>query len=39
MGSLAGALLIITMFVRLFPIVPIHETIEETELQPELKSA
>jgi len=28
-GTLAGALLIITMFVRLFPIIPIHETIEE----------
>lgn len=28
-GSLAGALLIITFFVRLFPIVPIHETITE----------
>ncbi len=30
-GSLAGALLIITLFVRLFPIIPIHETIEEKE--------
>jgi len=29
MGSLAGALLIITLFVRIFPIIPIHETIEE----------
>jgi Ni/Fe-hydrogenase subunit HybB-like protein len=29
MGSLAGALLIITFFVRIFPIIPIHETIEE----------
>ena len=29
-GSLAGALLIITLFVRFFPIIPIHETIEET---------
>ncbi|MEQ1586289.1 MAG: NrfD/PsrC family molybdoenzyme membrane anchor subunit [Cyclobacteriaceae bacterium] len=28
-GTLAGALLIITVFVRLFPIIPIHETIEE----------
>ena len=28
-GSLAGALLIITFFVRYFPIVPIHETIHE----------
>ena len=31
MGSLAGALLIITFFVRIFPIVPIHETIAEDE--------
>ncbi len=29
MGSLAGALLIITFFVRIFPIIPIHETIVE----------
>ena len=29
MGSLAGALLIITFFVRIFPVIPIHETIEE----------
>jgi Ni/Fe-hydrogenase subunit HybB-like protein len=29
MGSLAGALLIITIFARIFPIIPIHETIEE----------
>jgi Ni/Fe-hydrogenase subunit HybB-like protein len=29
MGSLAGALLIITLFVRLFPIIPIHETVTE----------
>lgn len=29
MGSLAGTLLIITLFVRIFPIIPIHETIEE----------
>lgn len=29
MGSLAGALLIITFFVRYFPIIPIHETILE----------
>ena len=28
-GSLAGALLIITFFVRIFPIIPIHETIAE----------
>ena len=31
MGSLAGALLVITFFARIFPIVPIHETIEEDE--------
>lgn len=32
MGSLAGALLIITLFVRIYPIVPIEETIiEQTE--------
>src|SRR5215217_6138755 len=30
-GSLAGALLIITFFVRIFPIIPIHETIIEDE--------
>ena len=30
-GSLAGALLIITIFARLFPIIPIHETIEESQ--------
>jgi Ni/Fe-hydrogenase subunit HybB-like protein len=29
MGSLAGALLIITLFVRIFPIIPIQETITE----------
>jgi molybdopterin-containing oxidoreductase family membrane subunit len=29
MGSLAGALLIITFFVRFFPIIPIHETVTE----------
>jgi molybdopterin-containing oxidoreductase family membrane subunit len=29
LGSLAGALLVITFFVRIFPIVPIHETITE----------
>lgn len=28
-GSLAGALLIITLFVRIFPIIPIQETITE----------
>lgn len=31
MGSLSGALLIITFFARIFPIVPIHETIVEDE--------
>ncbi len=31
-GSLAGALLIITFFARIFPIIPIQETIHETEL-------
>jgi len=30
-GSLAAALLVITFFARLFPIIPIHETIEESE--------
>jgi Ni/Fe-hydrogenase subunit HybB-like protein len=30
-GSLAGTMLIITIFTRLFPIIPIHETIEEME--------
>jgi molybdopterin-containing oxidoreductase family membrane subunit len=36
-GSLAGALLVITFFARIFPIIPIHETItelHETEEQP-----
>ena len=31
MGSLAGALLIITLFARLFPIIPIHETVIESK--------
>ena len=31
MGSLAGALLIITIFARIFPIIPVQETITETE--------
>ena len=35
MGSLAGALLIITFFVRYFPIIPIHETIAEKNETPE----
>ncbi len=30
-GSLAGALLVITFFARIFPIIPIHETLLETE--------
>ena len=29
-GSLAGALLVITFFARIFPIIPIHETITES---------
>ena len=29
-GSLAGAMLIVTIFARIFPIIPIHETITET---------
>jgi Ni/Fe-hydrogenase subunit HybB-like protein len=29
MGSLAGALLVITFFARIYPIIPIQETIEE----------
>ena len=29
MGSLAGALLVITFFVRIFPIIPIQETVTE----------
>ena len=36
MGSLAGALLIITFFVRIFPIIPIHETITEQHEKAEL---
>ena len=30
-GSMAGVLLVITFFARIFPIIPIHETIIETE--------
>ena len=37
MGSLAGALLIITFFVRIFPIIPIHETIIEQNEKDESK--
>jgi molybdopterin-containing oxidoreductase family membrane subunit len=33
MGSLAGALLIITLFARIFPIIPIHETVTEKNEQ------
>ncbi|MEP7322977.1 MAG: NrfD/PsrC family molybdoenzyme membrane anchor subunit [Saprospiraceae bacterium] len=33
-GSLSGALLIITLFVRIYPIIPIHETlIEKNEIK------
>jgi molybdopterin-containing oxidoreductase family membrane subunit len=31
MGSLAAMLLIVALFARLFPIIPIHETIAESE--------
>jgi len=31
-GSLAGALLIVTIFARIFPIIPIHETITEIDI-------
>jgi len=34
-GSLAGVLLIITFFVRIFPIIPIQETIVEQNATPE----
>jgi len=37
MGSLAGALLIITFFVRIFPIVPIEETLIEQHEKAETK--
>jgi Ni/Fe-hydrogenase subunit HybB-like protein len=37
MGSLAGALLIITLFVRIFPIIPIQETITEQNEKSELQ--
>lgn len=36
-STLAGALLVITFFVRYFPIIPIHETIEEKEMSLKLK--
>lgn len=35
MGSLAGALLVITFFVRIYPIIPIQETITEQHEQDE----
>src|SRR5689334_24732748 len=38
MGSLAGALLVITFFARIFPIIPIHETIRSEEHTSELQS-
>ena len=36
-GSLAGALLVITFFVRIYPIIPIHETIIEQNEKDESK--
>lgn len=36
-GSLAGALLVITFFVRIYPIIPIHETITEQNEKDESK--
>jgi Ni/Fe-hydrogenase subunit HybB-like protein len=38
MGSLAGALLVITLFARLFPIIPIHETVMERNEENEAHS-
>jgi molybdopterin-containing oxidoreductase family membrane subunit len=35
MGSLAGVLLVITFFARIYPIIPIHETITENEADSE----
>jgi molybdopterin-containing oxidoreductase family membrane subunit len=37
MGSLAGALLVITLFARIYPIIPIHETITEQNEKDESK--
>jgi len=37
MGSLAGALLVITFFARIYPIIPIQETITENETASENK--
>lgn len=36
MGSLSGTLLIITFFARIYPIIPIHETIIENETAAEI---
>ena len=36
-GSLSGALLIITLFARIYPIIPIHETITEQHEEVEKK--
>jgi molybdopterin-containing oxidoreductase family membrane subunit len=36
MGSLAGALLVITFFARIYPIIPIHETITEQHEKAEI---
>ncbi|HEX6333438.1 MAG TPA: hypothetical protein VFZ78_04370, partial [Flavisolibacter sp.] len=38
-GSLAGALLVITFFARIFPIIPIHETIIEGQTNEDEKAA
>lgn len=37
-GSLSGALLVITFFARILPIIPIHETITETQEAEEKKN-
>ena len=37
MGSLAGALLVVTLFARIYPIIPIHETITEQNEKDESK--
>jgi len=36
-GSLAGALLVITFFARIYPIIPIHETITEQHEKAEIE--
>ena len=33
-GSLAGALLLITLMARIFPVVPVQETIKEKQIEP-----